>query len=194
MIKAILFDADGVCLKQQPYFSLEIAKENNIPYAQIEPFYKNEFRLCQIGKADIKEELAKYLPQWKWEGSVDDFLTRWFTTDVHPDPEVLAVADEMRKRGIKCYLVSDQEKNRGEYIRTTAGLGSHFDGTFFSYEVGYQKSEPQFFLEVLKMLKLEPSELVYWDDDQKNVDVAKAIGIDARFWNGLDALKATLSE
>jgi len=188
MIKAILFDADGVVLKKQPYFSLEIARENNIPYEEIEPFYTNELRLCQTGKADIKEELAKYLPRWKWEGTVDEFLQRWFTTDVHPDSEVLAFVNSTRTQGIMCFLASDQEKYRGEYIRTTVGVGEHFEGTFFSYEVGFQKSNPQFFAEVLKRLALKPEEVQYWDDDQKNVDVAKSLGINARFWTNLAAV------
>lgn len=192
MPKAILFDADGVVLKKQPYFSLEIARENDVPYEEIEPFYKNELRLCQTGKADIKEELAKYLPKWKWQGSADDFLHRWFTTDVHVDAEVLAVVDAARARGIHCFLASDQEKYRGEYIRTTAGLGKHFDGTFFSYEVGHQKSDPHFFHKVLATLGLAPAEVQYWDDDQKNVDVAKGLGIDARFYTDLNDLKAAV--
>lgn len=194
MTKAILFDADGVVLTKQPYFSLEIAKENNIPYEVIEPFYLNELKKCQIGAADMKEELAKYLPQWKWEGTVDEFMQRWFTTDVHPDEEVLALVDALRARSFKCYLASDQEKYRGEYIRTTAGLGKHFDGTFFSYEVGHSKSDPHFFHAILSTLKLEPSEIMYWDDDQKNVDVAKSIGIDARFYTNFDELKQATAQ
>lgn len=192
MTKAILFDADGVVLKKQPYFSLEIAKENNVPYEEIETFYKNELRQCQVGKADIKEELAKYLPKWKWEKSVDDFLTRWFTTDVHPDPEVLAVVKAFRDRGVRVYLASDQEKNRGEYIRNTVGLGEHFDGTFFSYEVEHLKSDPQFFQKILATLDLAPEEVAYWDDDEKNIAVAKELGIDAHFYTKLDELKVAL--
>lgn len=190
MIKVILFDADGVALKKQPYFSLEIARENNVPYDEIEPFYKNELKLCQTGKADTKEELAKYLPSWKWQGSADDFLNRWFATDVHPDEEVLACVDSLRSRGIKCYLASDQEKYRGQYILENAGLGSRFDGAFFSHVIGFQKSDPQFFLEVLKRLSAAPDDVMYWDDDQKNVEVAKNVGIDAHFWTGLGELKA----
>lgn len=193
MPKVILFDADGVVLTKQPYFSLEIAKENNIPYEEIEPFYKSELRLCQTGKADIKEELAKYLPKWKWQGSADDFLQRWFTTDVHRDEAVIAVVDALRAQGIKCYLASDQEIYRGEYIRTTASLGKHFDGTFFSYEVGHQKSDPEFFQGILAKLNLQPSEVMYWDDDQKNVDVANGVGIDAHFYSNLEELKAAVA-
>jgi len=192
MPKAILFDADGVVLTKQPYFSLEIARENNIPYDEIEPFYKNELRLCQVGKADMKEELAKYLPKWKWQGSVDEFLNRWFTADVHPDAEVLAFVDAMRAKGIPCYLASDQEKYRGEYIRTAADVGKHFDGTFFSFEVGHSKSTPQYFEKVLATLGLAPADVIFWDDDEKNVDVAKSLCLDARFWTSLDAAKAEI--
>lgn len=194
MPKAILFDADGVALKKQPYFSLEIAKENNIPYEVIEPFYKNELRLCQVGAADMKEELAKYLPKWKWHGSVDEFLKRWFTTDVHPDETVLALVDLLRERGVKSYLASEQEKYRSGHIWNVANLKARFDGSFFTHDVGVLKSTPEYFQSILARLNLQPSELQFWDDDQKNVDVAKSIGIDARFYTNFDELKQATAQ
>ena len=190
MPKAFLFDADGVALKKQPYFSKKIAEEYNVPYELMEPFYLNELKPCQVGKADIKEELAKYLPKWNWTKSVDEFLQYWFTTDVHPDEQVLALVGDQRARGIKCYLSSDQEKYRGEYIRTVAGLGAHFDGTFFSFEVGFSKSSPEYFKTVAEKIGLKPEEIQFWDDDQGNVDVAKSVGIDAHFWTSIEDFKA----
>lgn len=189
MPKAILFDADGVALKKQPYFSKKISEEYNVPYELILPFYTNELKPCQVGKADIKEELAKYLPTWNWPRSVDEFLQYWFTTDVDPDPVVLSLVASLRARGIACYLSSDQEKYRGEYIRTTASLGTYFDGTFFSFEVGFSKSDPEYFRAVANTLGLKPEEIQFWDDDQKNVEVAKSVGIDAHFWTSIEDFK-----
>ncbi len=57
-MKILLLDADGVTLKKQGYFSDRLSREQNVPVEEIMPFYKNEFRLCQQGKADVKEELV----------------------------------------------------------------------------------------------------------------------------------------
>lgn len=189
MIKAILFDADGVVLKKQPYFSKRISEEYNVPYELMDPFYRNELKQCQIGAADMKEELAKYLPMWNWDKSIDEFLQYWFTTDVIPDEEVLPLVRGMREKGIPCYFATDQEKYRASYIWDTIDMKSRLDGSFFSYEVGATKSSPEYFQRILKTLNLQPEEVMYWDDDQKNVDVAKTFGIDAHFWTNFKDFK-----
>ena len=185
-MKTILFDADGVTLKRQTeYFSERFAREYNVPLVEVVSFFKNEFRLCQQGKADLKEELSKKLPAWGWQKSTDDFLLYWFTTDTIPNDAVMSEVENFRRQGTKCYLVTDQEKYRAEYLRDTLNFKNRFDGCFFSCELGYSKSEPAFFATVIIQLNLPPDEIVYWDDDQKNVDAAESLGIDARFYSGI---------
>ena len=61
MTKAILFDADGVVLKKyKEYFvSQYFAKKYNAPADEVNAFFAKDFRTCQRGKLDLKEELAK---------------------------------------------------------------------------------------------------------------------------------------
>lgn len=190
MVKAILFDADGVVIKARARrFSERFAEKQGIPVTDIIPFFKSEMREAFVNKADLKDVLPPYLAKWKWRGSVDDFLAYWFAEESPRDEEVIAYIDNLRAKGIKCYIATDREKYWGEYLRDTVGLKDHFDGFFFSYDVGHEKDVPGYFEEVLRRLALPPEEVQYWDDDQKNVDVAKGVGIDARFWTGLDAAK-----
>lgn len=189
MIKTILFDADGVVLKKQPYFSLQFSREYSVPYERMEPFYANELKKCQIGEGDMKEELAKYLPSWNWGKSADEFMYYWFTTDVIPDEDVLSVIDGIRTKGTKCYLASEQEKYRSSHIWNVADIKARFDGSFFSHDVGALKSTSEYFQRILATLYLQPGELQFWDDDQKNVDVAKSLGINAHFYSNLEELK-----
>ena len=193
-MNTLLLDADGVLLKKLGYFSEHYAREYGVPIEEMTPFYKNEFRLCQQGKADLKEELAKYLPKWKWDKSTDDFLHYWFTTDAKTDEHVFDVVENLRARGIKCYLTTDQEKYRAQYLLDKLNFKDRLDDCFFSYELGYQKSEPQFFEKVMQKLGLEATELMYWDDDPKNVDVAKALGIDARFYSNFEEFKSIVGQ
>lgn len=189
MTKAILFDADGVVLKRPGYFSEKFSKEYGVPLEIIVPFFKNEFRVCQLGQTDLKEILPPFLEAWGWKKSVEEFLNYWFSFDVQPDEKVLGVIKDLRDSGTKCYLASDQEKYRAEYLLETAKFNQVFDGCYFSYELGVSKSDKTFFEKVLQDLGCIPSELIYFDDDQKNVDVAKALGIDARLYHSFEQLK-----
>lgn len=188
MPKVLLLDADGVVLKKYPeYFSERFAREHGVPVEEMREFFKNEFKLCQTGKADAKEEFGKRLPVWGWDKGADAFLDYWFATDVILDEEVLKVVEEYRNIGIKCYLATDQEQYRGAYLWGL--VGTRLDGHFFSHELGATKSQPEFFQQVLEKLNLPASEISYMDDDQQNVDVAKSLGINARFYRTIEDLK-----
>src|SRR3989344_7638248 len=117
MPKAILFDADGVVLKKyNKYFSVQFSEKYGAPIDEINEFFEGDFRACQLGKLDLKEELAKRLPNWNWPDGVDAFLEYWFTTDAIIDPEVMKEVEKIRDKGLKCYLASDQEKYRANYL------------------------------------------------------------------------------
>lgn len=58
--------------------------------------------------------------------------------------------------------------------------------------MGYKKSNPEFFAKVIKDSGLNPNEIQYWDDAQKNVDVAVGQGIDGRLFTSVAEINATL--
>jgi putative hydrolase of the HAD superfamily len=189
MPKVILWDADGVTLeRQKEYFSQRFARGYRAPLEDVTNFFKANYRRCQAGELDLKQELAAVLPTWGWQASVDEFLAYWFSTDM-PDQAVLAKVAEFRAQGIACYLATDQEKYRAANIRETLDFGKLFDRCFFSYELGVSKEEPEFFTKILAELKVQPNEVVFWDDDMKNVEAAKAVGIDARFYASIEDIR-----
>ena len=70
-IKAVVFDADGMVVKgDRP--SLRLARDYHVPMKKLNLFFDNEFKDCVLGKRDLKEAVAPYLPKWGWEGSVED--------------------------------------------------------------------------------------------------------------------------
>jgi len=185
--KVILFDADGVTLKKgTEYFSEKFAREYDAPLDEITEFFKHEFRECQTGKRDLKKELEERLPKWGWDKSVDEFLEYWFESDVHIDEKVIGKIRELRAQGVICCLATDQEKYRAQYLHDR--LGNEFEHLFFSYELGHTKNEQGFFMEAAHQLDVEPKDMRYWDDDKKNIEVAKELGIDARFFKTIDDL------
>lgn len=182
ILRAALFDADGVVIKRKGYFSDHLAEELNIPIDRIMPFFRGPFREAQLGKSDIRETLPSYLNDWGWKDSLDDFLMHWFTFDGQLEPEAIEKVLSVRESGVPCYLVTDQEKHRAQYLKTTLALGSVFDDCFFSCDLGFGKHEPEFFKEVLRRIDVPAKDTRYFDDDPLNVDVAALLGIDARFY------------
>lgn len=186
MIKVALFDVDNVIIKRREYFSQFLAREYKIPSELVMEFFKNEFKLCSLGKADLKEEIVKYFEKWGWEKSVDDLLRIWFENEKEIDLEVISAVEKLRRKEIKCYLATNQEKYRLNYLWENLKLKNFFDGVFDSCELGYSKSEKEFYQSVLgKLGDIKPEEIVFWDSDEKIVAAANEFGISGRLYTSL---------
>jgi putative hydrolase of the HAD superfamily len=184
-MQALLLDADGVVLKKGELFSEQFAREYNVPLEKVIPFFKNELGRCQKGETDLKEVLEPYLKEWKWQGTVDDFLEYWFT-GVQINPEIIELVAESKEKGIACYLASNNEKYRARWIEEK--LGDFLDGYFFSADLQVKKESAEFFKLVSQKIGVAPQEIGFVDNEEKNVDSAKEIGIEARVYSH-EALK-----
>jgi putative hydrolase of the HAD superfamily len=182
MIKAFLIDADGVTLVKQVYFSEAYSKDFGVPLEKITPFFKKEFTNCQLGKTDLKKALSAYLNDWGWGKSIEELLQYWFEKNTLADEKVISSIQKIRKNGIKCYLATNQEKYRAEYILNNLSFKDKFDGFFFSCEIGYLKSEENFFEKIIKDLELKPGEIKFFDDEEKNIATAEKLGIETRLY------------
>jgi putative hydrolase of the HAD superfamily len=191
-IKAILFDADGIVI-DSGHFSRIYTQKFNIKMEKMLPFFDGIFQDCKRGQADIKKELEPYLKEWKWEKGVEEFLNFWFEIENNIITEGIEIIEYLKMRGVKCYLVTDQEINRTNFIRNEMGLKNIFDNIYSSAEIGYLKSEPEFYQYVLNDLGFEKREILFIDDRQKNIDIAKKIGLNNSYLaNNSDEVKEIL--
>ncbi len=193
MIKAILFDADGVTICKHRYFSDTYAEKHNISREILAPFFKNIFPLCQKGKADLKQEITPYLSQLQRHKSVDEFLQYRFDSEHVFDQKILQTVAGLRSKWIFCYFVTDQEKYRAQYLQSH-GIYTYFDGSFYSCDMGYTKNEKEFFQKILDQLHLSPQEVMYRDDEEENIKAALSLGIFARLYVDFDKLNRSLKQ
>ena len=182
MIKVVLFDADGVLLTGT-MFSTYLQSHLGLPADIIQSFFDNEFKKCQTGQSDIKDELPKYLKRWGWKKSVDDFLALWFTSEHVIDNRLITYIQTLRRKGINCSVATNQEKNRVEYMQTQMDFTTVFNKIYASAHLGHLKSDRNFFAKVMRDLSsIKKEEVLFWDNSMKNVLVAKQFGINAELY------------
>ncbi len=190
-IKAIIFDADGMIFTG-PLFSVRLAKEYNIDYKKVLPFFENEFKLCLVGKADLKEEIKKYFKPWNWRKSVEALLDYWFTKNEEIDKRIIKTITVLRKKGLKYYLAMNQEKYRTAYLNDILNFKNIFDYIFSSCNIGFKKPESGFYQYIsnyLKENKIKTNEVLYWDDREKNMVTAKKFGFQTELYRNFEDFK-----
>jgi len=190
----VLFDADGVLTLPEEVFSVVYARSRGLDTEPFEQFFRNDWKSIVTGKKDLKESIAENPGLWQWDGGVDELLDYWFKTEDVRNEELIAVIRELKEKGVPCYLATEQEKYRGQYMKNVM-FGDLFDGYFVTAELGVSKTEPEFFEAIINELKakypaIEPKDITFFDDSQSKVDTANSVGINGQLFTGVELVKA----
>ena len=191
MVKAAVFDVDGVLVEAFVWARI-LEMEHGLDRSRTDPFFLGPFKKCILGESRLKEELLPFLEEWRWPTTVDEFVTRWFAADSAVNIQALEVVDDLRQYGLNCYIASTQEAERVAYLRNELGFGDRFDGFFFSCEMGVQKPDRRFFDLATQTIGVEPTQIVFFDDHQPNVDGAREAGWRAELCRIGDDLRGML--
>ncbi len=193
MIKVALFDIDGVIVKD-PIFSTVYANEHGLTPEAMLPFFTKAFQDCMIGKADLKVAVAPFLKEWKWTGTVDEFITYWLEHHRTLDPDVITILENLRAKGIKIVLATNQEKYRADYLWNVVGLKNYCDDKIVSYTLGVRKPNKDYFIQTLKLLGLahEPNAVLLVDDSLNFIMSAETCGIQTHYYKNASGLRSAL--
>lgn len=175
--QVILFDVDGVVIRSER-FSAHYQRTKGLLPDDTLPFYKGIFQECLTGDADLKEVIAPWLKKWNWESDVESFLSQWFQYEHKVDQRVVDAIKELQKNAISCYVATNQEKYRTQYMKKEMGFEQIFNGFFSSAQVGSKKPQTEFYECIFQKLGVEKDKILYIDDTASHVKGAKETGID----------------
>jgi len=185
--KAILFDVDGVVITSD-YYANCYSKLKDIPVEYMLDFFKGEFQDCLINKKDLLEILPKYLKDWKFEGTAQDFLQSWFNYESKIDQSLITEVQKLRQHGVKCVLATNQEKHRANYLWNRLNLKDYFDEIYDSAKVGYKKPDPNFYNFILGQINCNAQEVLYFDDTLSLINESSKLGIKSIHYKSLNDL------
>lgn len=179
-IKAICFDLDGV------YFTPR-GKQSFLEALVNEFGGEAEKVSFMMTKSDAMRELVtgKSQPADFWQAlrtatgiaAGDDELTVRWIRDYEIDDEVEAVVRKAREAGYKTCVCTNNNPIRLPALESRFDFMKDFDAVVSSYEVGYTKPSREIFEALLEKVEVEPSELVYADDNPDRLEGAKQLGI-----------------
>jgi HAD superfamily hydrolase (TIGR01509 family) len=121
------------------------------------------------------------------EGFLEEFIG-WFQG---PLPGAAELLDEIPKEyGVAA--LSNMSAVHWDAIGAT-GLLQRFDRVFVSHETGCLKPAREAFTIALRGMQLHPSEVLFLDDGQRNVDAARALGMETVLARGPDEARVVLA-
>ena len=186
-VGTVLWDADGV-LQRVPggaEESMRPAVEGLVD--DVDAFLAEAVaaeRPALRGEVRWLDVLPGLLARWGIADAEDDVVRVWLSFEEVPAARALVA--ELRGRGVRCALATNQDESRAERMRRELGYETLLDTTFWSYELGAAKPEAAYFERVLERLDAEPRDVLLVDDNAANVAVARELGLRAEQWSHRD--------
>lgn len=191
-LAAILFDADGVVIRSD-MASRYFERTYGINHKDLVAFYLGPFSDCLLGKKDMYDVLPAYLEKWGWQKSPEQFVQEWYDYENKVDEQLVGYIQKLRAQGMQCFVATNQEKKRLQYMLDIMRFGEYFDGVFVSCQLGAMKPDPVFFQRILDQLGVtDASTLLLWDDVEENVIAARAFGVRAELYTEFAPFRARM--
>jgi putative hydrolase of the HAD superfamily len=128
------------------------------------------------------------------DASLSEELTKADTDGwLETAPETLRLIDDLDRAGVQLALLSNAPSSFGAAVREQPWIGC-FRYLLFSGDLKLAKPDIEIYRTLLKGIDGQPSECVFFDDRQENVDGARAAGMHAKLWAGADSARGTLRE
>jgi len=149
MKPTFIFDADGVIISGK-IFSKHLEDDFGITGEQTSEFFTGVFNDCLEGRADLKKEVEPFLSKWGWDKGVEAFLSYWFEAENVIDDRLIALIQKLRAYGVKCYVATNQENHRTNFMRKQMRFDEYFDGVYSSADLGSKKPNAVFYQKLIE--------------------------------------------
>ncbi len=100
----------------------------------------------------------------------------------------------IHSRGIKTAILSNMQTDMAAHVRKNFAWLSHVDHQIFSCELRAIKPDPVIYRHSLSLLRIAPSETIFVDDREENIQAARAAGIQGILFASVSQLRQDLQE
>lgn len=180
MDRIFLFDLGNVLAKSLDDYGLYNKLNCKISYDEFLQYWWGDDLVLKahMGLATDDEHVEALLKFCKSDLSINQFYEIYNSLDNSLYDETLEIINELKNKGYKVGLLSNLRlmdyKRYEEQIKKI-----NFDYLFLSYEIKCIKPSSDIYLQVIDALDCEADNIIFFDDNQKNVNGAKQLGINA---------------
>lgn len=145
-----------------------------------------EYPLFRLERGEITEEQFLHDLAWGLEPELGHrpklhrFREIWFDA-LHPNEPMLSLMRELGGRGYRMAILTNNVREWEALWRSKLAVDEIFELVVDSAFVGMRKPEPEIYHLTIERLDdtLEPSQCLFVDDNELNVDAARELGLSA---------------
>ena len=191
----LLFDLGGVLVRWEGIQSIGKLTDRALSVEDAREFWlRSEWvRKFERGLCSPEEFVKSVVRDLDLKVSPPEFHEIFDGWVVEPYPGALDLLDALAKN-FRLACLSNTNAIHGEKIRDGFGFGRRFEPSYFSYELGLMKPDREVFAHVVQDLDCEPGEILFFDDTVECVLGARDAGLQAERVEGVDGIRASLSE
>ena len=183
MIKSVIFDLGGVYFTDGTKVAIEkISKKYNLSFKAVQEILKTgseSSTLYRKGEITFNEfwDKVKNLLGIKADNNE---LNKLWVESYEPIEGTIKIIKQLKKKNIKLYYLSDNVKERVEYLQAKFNFLENFVDGVFSNEAHITKKEGAVaFKLALEKTNDKPEDVAYIDDKEEYVETARKIGMNA---------------
>jgi len=194
-IKGVVFDVGGVLIKEtDKQIYSKISREINISHNKLEEIIEKNLSPIERGYCSILDFWKKICRDLRIKKPSPQKLAKVFLSHYQRSAkiqkQVLAITLKL-KRNYKLGIISNTI-NEHAAINKKRGFFKYFHVVILSSKVGLIKPERKIYQLAAKLLRLKPKNIMFIDDQSKNIGPAKKFGFDAVRFTSVKNLKAAL--
>ena len=196
MIKAIVYDFDGMVFEEPHFYTEELEIKYGIPLK--ESLFSDDPRYldCKKGKITLNQFLKNYYEKWrkypKYQLRFEEAKKEWFEF-AKINEEIIKIAKRLKGQGIVNLILTNNTRERIEYLDKKHQLSKIF-GIIGSYDLGILKPHPAFYKILKEKFKLKPEEILCFDNKEKNIKGLKKLGFKAVIYKRVGDFKSELKK
>jgi len=199
MVKAILFDFDGVLTLDETgsqsicnYISQITGIDKNLFQNEYKK-YNDDLLIGKLQHEDIWQSICNSVGM---QIKIDILYDSFINTPINS--EMLAIVQKAKDIGLKTAMVTDNKADRIKSIVAYHHWSSLFDIIAVSAEIGSGKDHEEIFYSVFETLAVNPDECVFIDNKKENLIIPSNLGVKTIFFdhskNDINKLKKELAD
>ena len=191
-IKAIIFDMNGVFIKDSGPLSKRIENDFSVDADEIHSLIKAVLKQVRVPGANSRSMWQSILE--KLNMTYEEFFRYWFIGE-SLNSELLQFAKELKKKGIIIIILSNNFPERtNNYRQLYPELFANVDEQYFSWETDNTKPNKEAFTQIIDRHSFLPEEYLLVDDKDENLVAASNLGIAVHKYQSMDDLKSYLNK